>query len=179
MRRIDCRFTARVCASNKLCSLLFLLQRARFLSSNNLGGIGVSASVSSQTSIKSHYASHYLYSHLQSSRLTPHSHISLPSLAVNSFASYAAELTSLSMPHCLLSSPIVRTLPLPLHCRGAWSLGCRSLCSGGEHFLRARRHPFLELVFAQTAFEASAKHHRTCALGDFKRALCSATNPIE
>ena len=64
----------------------------------------MSASVSSQTSRESHYASDYLYSHLQSSRLTPHSHISLPSLAVNSFALYAAELTSLRMPHCLPSS---------------------------------------------------------------------------
>ena len=43
-------------------------------------------------------------SHLQASRLTPHSHLSLPSFAVNSVALYAAELTSLRMLHCLSSS---------------------------------------------------------------------------
>ena len=58
-----------------------------------------------------------------------------------------------------------------LESAGAWRLWCRNLCWGGEHFLRARRHPFLDLVFAQTAFEASAKHHRTCALEAFKKAL--------
>ena len=57
LSRIDCRFTARVCASDKLCSSFFLLPRARFLSSNNLGDIVMSASISSQTSIGSHYAS--------------------------------------------------------------------------------------------------------------------------
>ena len=50
----------------------------------------------------------YLYSHLQSSRLTPHSHISLQSLVVNSFALYAAELSSLRVSHWLLSSARLR-----------------------------------------------------------------------
>ena len=58
--RTERRFTARVFVSDKLCSSFFLLPRARFLSSNNLGEVVMSASVSSQTSIESHYASECL-----------------------------------------------------------------------------------------------------------------------
>ena len=80
--RTDCRFTARVCVSDKLCSSFCLLPRARFSSSNNLGGIVYSAGVSQQTSIGSHNAGYLPLLHLQSSRLTSHSHNSFPSLAV-------------------------------------------------------------------------------------------------
>ena len=106
--RIDGRFAARVCALGKLCSSFFLLPRARFFASNQHQSVAISASVSSQTSTQSCYASDYLYLHLQPSRLAPHSHILLPSLVVNSFALYVAELTSLRMPHCLPSSDRLR-----------------------------------------------------------------------
>ena len=43
------------------------------LSLAELRDIGMSALVSNQTSMELHYASDYLYSHLQSSRLIPHS----------------------------------------------------------------------------------------------------------
>ena len=66
---------------------------------NKLGDIVMSASVSSHTTTESYYASDYLYLQMQSSRVRPHSHISLPSLAVKSFALYAAELTSLRIAH--------------------------------------------------------------------------------
>ena len=62
-----------------------------------------------ETSSGSHTTSGiYLYLHLQSSRLTPHSHISLPSLAVNSFALYSGQVTSLRIPHWLSSSARLR-----------------------------------------------------------------------
>ena len=103
-------------STSTLSRLKFLIWAARPWASKNLGDIAYWHKQPSlqrqQTSIESHYASNYLYLHLQSSRLTPHSHISLPSLAVNSFALYAAELTSRRMPHswphCLSSSARLR-----------------------------------------------------------------------
>ena len=79
-----------------------------------MGDIVMSAALS-QTSSGSHTTSGiYLYLHSQSSRVKPHSHISLPSLAVDSFALYAAELTSLRVPHCFLSSARLRLNALAL-----------------------------------------------------------------
>ena len=78
----------------------------------------MSASVNSQTSTESYYASDYLYLQMHSSRLTPHSQISLPSLAVKSFALYAAELTSLRIAHCLPSSARFRLKALALGVSG-------------------------------------------------------------
>ena len=65
--RIERRFTARVCASDKLCGSFFLLPRARFHRPIAWGGDTMTASVSSETSIESHDASDSLYLHLQSS----------------------------------------------------------------------------------------------------------------